>query len=344
MKARIAGVLVLVCLGQLCFGQNSRIGRRISTPGNTGIGVGRSAASYTFQTYSYGLRSQSAAPSVGPLSRDLSSRGAASFDIRRGVGVSQGARGSSNLVPHSTRRYGGSRYSAPTAVSVPRAMSATRSVGTPLSRSSGLDLAAVPGPGRRAASTPGPTASSLPTGTEPVSSLAGPESLPNRHLLVEAETRFKSGDFRGALRYYRRYIGRSQTDPRGYVGAMLAGLHQAKSRFGIPAGYLSQALKYDPTLVHVPFDFQALHGRQQGQSLDQALDKIEESILQQGPEPDSLLMRAYFRFRKGQDEQARQDLVEARRLQEALLDENQRDNDQLLEAIKTFLNQLPEAQ
>jgi tetratricopeptide (TPR) repeat protein len=125
---------------------------------------------------------------------------------------------------------------------------------------------------------------------------------------------------------------------------MLASLHQAKTRFGVPAGYLSQALKYDPALVQVSFDFQALHGRQQGQPLDEALDRIEESILRQGNEPESLFMRAYFRFRKGQTDQARQDLLEAQRLQESLLDEAQKDSDQLLEAIQTFLNQFPEAE
>jgi hypothetical protein len=363
MKERIFSLAAVLVLSQIALGQTSRIGQSISSPGSTNIRIGRSAASYNFSRYSYGLSTGRVNPAVGPLYRDLGSAGQASFDIRRrGVGGGS-SMGTSQLVPHAVRRYGPAAPSSSAPVTLPTVPTPNVSGLTGMlgvsSQRPALALGGQPGAGSA-------QMASLAKGDQAVTSLVPQKGNRDTYLLVEAQKQFRRGDYSKATRSYRRYIGRRSEDPWAYLGTCLAVLHENIDRieqasddmggastlilgdttyqFDRAALQLAHAMEFDPALVHVPVDFQALHGSERADRADKVLPGLDQAVLRAGGRAPSVrFLRAYFRFQKDQADQAREDLQAAKTQLESDLSQRKQENDPLLKGIDAFLEQLDTA-
>jgi Flp pilus assembly protein TadD len=166
--------------------------------------------------------------------------------------------------------------------------------------------------------------------------------------MAEAEKAFREGDYYSAERKYGRAIRRQEDLPDPYIGAMLSSLHAYSSSYSLAGNYLAEALVLRPQLVDAPVDLAALHGTGEADKFDRALEAIDQTILRRGAQPEALLLRAYFRYRRGDTTGARGDLVQARTLRESRIEgdasQEQESEDVLLAGIEAFLEQIPEPQ
>lgn len=342
MKVRLLAAIFVVSIAGQLWAQGSRVGRNIRRPGNSGVRIGRSAASYNFNRYSYG-RGGTTGPTAatGPLYRDLSSGASGGYDLRRRGGSGYTAPGAPGLVPSTTTRYGPRRsvgVSVRTAPGMPRPGTdrGGRADSAPL-----IPMARQPS-SRQA----GESQSVLVMRQEPITTLVPDAQAPHYDEMAEAEKTFREGDYYSAERKYGRAIRRREDLPDPYIGAMLSSLHAYRSSYSLAANYLAKAISLRPELIDAPLDLAALHGKGEADRFDRAVEAIDQTILRRGAQGQALLVRAYFKYRRGDKAGARRDLLQAKTLRESRLagdasDDEER-SDVLLEGIEAFLEQMPQ--
>lgn len=287
-------------------------------------GLGRSAASRTFRSYSYGAGSL-AKPTPGPggniLSRSLS--GAGSRAIRR-----SSSPGGSFRAPVAAGVSSSVRLYKPTGF----ASGIGRSYGTGALRAK--QSQAITAAGAYLASFEPVPVTELLASDKPITSFAPDQDSAYTTYIANGERAFKQGDFEEAYRQFKLANYIAGRDPE----SLLAMTHAtfAKSTFGYSeaALYLRWALKYLPELPLVPLKPRAFYG-QSPEGVARYVSRVSRLAdhLEQSPfDLDGQLLLAYLRWFDGEPQSA------VRILKKAAGQAQKDKNDESLEAIRIFLD------
>ena len=334
----VAGLLMLAAVAAPAAAQ-VRSGVGLTTPGNTNFGVGRSAASYDFQRYSYGLSGGTSSPSSSYINRLAG--GGSSFSITRTPAAA--ATGGTPYGPVSgsplrTTRYAPRGGASSVAPMLPQLSAPPRSTGGALPLPSAAGSLPLPQAGSslplpRSTGTgplPLPTASgsrpSLPTlpgrsptssarasrwrlaQDEPIKTLVPDEDTAITAFLRQADTAFREGRYQDAGAAYRN-AGRIDTANADVLfGQFLSSFASSSGVYAVTAVTLAQAVRLQPDLLNAPVKISALYGDDRQNEYVRHRRLLDSRLSAVGLDSEALLVRAVLLWFDGERDRAWNDL------------------------------------
>lgn len=341
----VSACMVFWCLVAPAAGQPSRhVG--IKAPGRL-RGVGRSEATSTFRSWSYGLGSLGSGGYGAPTGVLRSTIGEQGYSLRSSLSApfSSPLRSSIATSPLA-QRLGGRRGAVPNVGSARPPLATGRAPRVPITGASGATVgtgtAAIPDPVfglakryMRAVGSSGLTARGA--DNKVITSLVPSQPSEYARLLAKGEEAFKRGqvssrDFAVALNYFERASYIAPRTPESLLSLTHGRFATSSVAYATAGHYLRRTLECLPELPLAPLKPKLFYGSDSAAAARYVrhLARLEKHLTNVPDDVDALLLLAYFRWFSGRTGETKVALAKAMKIS---LEDRDRE---MAEAVETF--------